>query len=531
MTNEKNIPAFYPFLAIIFPILALVSAHHSELIWKEVLIALSATVAVLLIAWGVLRFILTDPHKRGLVLFILAFAFWTVAPSLDWLRDHLQIGQLLSRMVVATVIILVALLFVALLRLITQGTRSFRLLTVSLNTILLAITAVSLLSTTYSVLSTTSYSGDSPSESQTNVTAPENAPDIIHIVADMYGRQDMLEKYFGLDNTPFINALRERGFYVADESFANYNFTDSSVASVLNYQFLDGLSPDHGGDIPYATLISENRIAANLRARGYEFISYASGMGFSEIRAADQYRAPPSAISEFGNLLITRTPARFVINRLRALGKDSAKQGDLQYDQHRDRILFAFEGLRTFEKKDRPQFLFAHILLPHDPFVLDADLNPLIPETRYYMAAYPHWAYPDIEEYMNGFRNHVHAFNKLMLEAIDAIQSRHPDTVILLHGDHGPHSNMAVEYNGNGWEPYIDEEMAMLNALYLPGVDTESVLYPSISPVNQYRVVLNEYFDEDLPLLEDRSYYVRMNEEEILDITDRISALPKPSTP
>jgi len=49
--------------------------------------------------------------------------------------------------------------------------------------------------------------------------------------------------------------------------------------------------------------------------------------------------------------------------------------------------------------------------------------------------------------------------------------------------------------------------MPILNAYALPGVDPAQALYPSISPVNSFRVVLNRYFGTDLPLLEDRSYF------------------------
>ena len=52
----------------------------------------------------------------------------------------------------------------------------------------------------------------------------------------------------------------------------------------------------------------------------------------------------------------------------------------------------------------------------------------------------------------------------------------------------------------------LGERMPILNAYYLPGQKTEA-LYPSISPVNSFRVVLNEYFDQDLPLLPDRQYF------------------------
>ena len=49
----------------------------------------------------------------------------------------------------------------------------------------------------------------------------------------------------------------------------------------------------------------------------------------------------------------------------------------------------------------------------------------------------------------------------------------------------------------------IRERHAILNAYYLPG-DGSKKLYPSISPVNTFRVVFSHYFGADLDLLPDR---------------------------
>jgi hypothetical protein len=45
----------------------------------------------------------------------------------------------------------------------------------------------------------------------------------------------------------------------------------------------------------------------------------------------------------------------------------------------------------------------------------------------------------------------------------------------------------------------------VLNAYYMPGYTGQ--LYPSISPVNSFRIVFNAYFGTDLPLLKDTSYF------------------------
>jgi hypothetical protein len=45
----------------------------------------------------------------------------------------------------------------------------------------------------------------------------------------------------------------------------------------------------------------------------------------------------------------------------------------------------------------------------------------------------------------------------------------------------------------------------ILNAYYFPGIGKEK-LYTTITPVNSFRLLLNLYFDAQLPLLPDDSY-------------------------
>jgi hypothetical protein len=47
--------------------------------------------------------------------------------------------------------------------------------------------------------------------------------------------------------------------------------------------------------------------------------------------------------------------------------------------------------------------------------------------------------------------------------------------------------------------------MSNLNAYLLPGRD--AALYPTLTPVNTFRVIFNTYFGQDLELLEDISFY------------------------
>ena len=75
--------------------------------------------------------------------------------------------------------------------------------------------------------------------------------------------------------------------------------------------------------------------------------------------------------------------------------------------------------------------------------------------------------------------------------------------IIVLQGDHGP------QLNADDWpysEAYLKERFGILNAYFLPNTKCQT-LYNSISPVNTFRLIFNQYFHTHLPLLSDISYY------------------------
>ncbi len=82
------------------------------------------------------------------------------------------------------------------------------------------------------------------------LTLPEQPPDIYYLVLDGYGRGDFLAEEFDFDNSAMLDFLGEQGFYVAERSRANYPMTLVSVASSLNYEYLDKLLGTQFGGFP-----------------------------------------------------------------------------------------------------------------------------------------------------------------------------------------------------------------------------------------------------------------------------------------
>jgi hypothetical protein len=91
----------------------------------------------------------------------------------------------------------------------------------------------------------------------------------------------------------------------------------------------------------------------------------------------------------------------------------------------------------------------------------------------------------------------------------------------LIQGDHGP--RIFTEWD-SPQSSCILESTAILNAIYAPDIDP-AALYPTITPVNTFRVLLNETFGTDLDLLEDRTYFSNYWEPyNLLDVTRQAQA-------
>jgi len=92
-------------------------------------------------------------------------------------------------------------------------------------------------------------------------------PDIYYIVLDAYTRQDVLRAAYGLDNTPFLEALEERGFYIARCSQSNYARTSLSLGATLNLAYVEDFFPSDS-TIGMAAYIRHNAARTFLEQAG-----------------------------------------------------------------------------------------------------------------------------------------------------------------------------------------------------------------------------------------------------------------------
>ena len=314
----------------------------------------------------------------------------------------------------------------------------------------------------------------------------ETPPDIYYIILDGYGRSDVLKNEYGYDNSEFLDTLRGLGFYVADCSQSNYAQTQISLSSSLNFNYLDKLgtfipgSDDRGRLL---ALVKQSVVRRSLEAAGYKTVAFATGFNWTQWDNANYYLAPQSKfgqLNEFEGLLMETTFAR-LIRDYSLLGKQ-----DSGSNLYRERTLFALDKLDKLSYIKEPKFVFVHLVIPHPPYVFGPTGGPV--------AASEEGTTKSNNE-ADHYRDQAIYISSRMQEIVPKIiaNSARPP-IIIIQGDHGPTVASSPQ-----------SRMKNLSVYYLPGVDAK--LYPTITPVNSFRVVFNSYFGQNLPLLEDVSRY------------------------
>ncbi len=237
---------------------------------------------------------------------------------------------------------------------------------------------------------------------------------------------------------------------------------------------------------------------------GYQTVAVESGFSPTELDNADVYLSMnnrPGGPDYLGGInlfesLVMRTSGGELLYRAITYMPPVVKSFlDAAYTEHRDRILFAFDALEKIPTLPGHKFVFVHILAPHEPFVFG-------PHGEIVGRQYPFSLNNDLETkdsnvYRVGYRDQVNYINSRVLPVLQKIiQSSPTPPVIVVQGDHGPLARVSSE-NGR---------MTIFNAYYFPGVDNNN-LYPTITPVNTFRLIFDTYFGAQLSLLNDKSYF------------------------
>lgn len=348
-------------------------------------------------------------------------------------------------------------------------------------------------------------------------TTSSQARDVYYIVPDRYASNGVLRRYFHHNNDWFTDELRRHGFYVAEKSLANYLRTAHSLAVALNLDYLDVESRpgfrESDGYAPFFRAIDDNRLARILKRHGYEYYhlgSWWNGSSRSRLADYDYMGQEEPWCAGVAGILVQNS----------VLGRALATLGQAvcgTRDRQRQRVERKLELLVEIAEKPEPTFTFAHLLIPHEPFVFAADGRHVSSAE----AAKRPWRELYVEQ--------LEYLNHRLIDVVASIRRRSDvEPIIVLQADEGPFSykgELAVSYYDWCGAPPDSafQKFGILSALLLPEHD-RSGLWDELSPVNSFRLILREYLGYDLPSLPDKSYVFPMDGSNY-DLTEVTEAL------
>jgi hypothetical protein len=506
-------------LFAVYPFLFFLANNPEEIHFGDLLFPAFITLAIssILFIWA--DIFLKDKIKASIIVSFLLLFFFSYGYVYDGLSGVIFIGIEIGRArYLLPVYFLLFLGGVAFIIFTKRALASFYKFLLASSVVLVSMSLFSLVPVFINKMSVNFYNSMQMEELQSKEAHGKR--DIYYIILDAYANEHVLRDIYDYDNGDFLGNLIDKGFYVADRSSSNYAATHISLSSSLNMEYVNYLSEmvENGRDgfDPTRELISNSKVSQFLKNQGYAYVAFRSIWGHTDRNKYADISLQGGKFNELTMLLVNTSLLR--------VGLLYPPIYSYFLKDFRERILYTFDKLSimpTFDDTSKPKFVFAHILAPHPPFMfgpngeeVDGELFKLKPDGF-------GWGELGKKRYID----QLEFINKKTLETIDNIISKSEiPPIIIIQSDHGPWST-ADEDRANNL--LYKERMRILNAYFLPDIESE-ILYNSITPVNSFRVVFNEYFGAGLELLEDRIYFsdtvsMKKTPYKFIDVTDIVT--------
>lgn len=326
-------------------------------------------------------------------------------------------------------------------------------------------------------------------------------PDVYYIILDAYASPYTLKNQGNFDDHEFLDFLKQHGFYVVPKAASNYDRTPFSMASSLNMDYISAIPKEMGdnfqADNIYYRLMQNSAVACIFKKLGYKFINVSSGaFATDDIPSADM-----NIKTDFGSHFTT---AMMMLTPMTGL----EKYLHVMRDSYCDRRIAPGKCLDKVLSIAGPKFVLIHSDLSHPPAIFDKDGK---------RKDLPRELLNDHSTDFNAYVEQIKYCNSEVQKWIEKIDSRGTKPVIIIQADHGTYYPMKDD------NAYYNEVMRILNAYRFPG-DASPSYYPTITPVNTFRVLFNDYFGARLPLLKDQSWCspVRVRPYSWSDVTPRL---------
>ena len=180
---------------------------------------------------------------------------------------------------------------------------------------------------------------------------------------------------------------------------------------------------------PTYRMLDNHRVLSTFRKLGYRYIHLGSWWEPSRSHELADENYNTDSVSELTQVLLAGTIKPFLTEVAGpALGFGPVDNGpvSMSWQSQCARVPYTFAKLKQLAERTEPVFVFAHILIPHPPFVFD--------ENGRCKSEKESAGYSIKENYVA----QIKYANKLMRELVETLLANADDPIIIIQADEGP---------------------------------------------------------------------------------------------
>ncbi len=496
----------HPFIFAVYPVIFLYAFNIKETPFGDIVLPIILALLLCLSFFLITKLLFKNNQKAGLVTSIFLILFFSYGHLFDFLRttplDKIIQGRQIFVYPLYILIFLIATYKIwKSKKTLFSFTKALNITSIILVFVPIFIIASFFIKNAFVKLPVKEISSGEKFD-KSKVQNSKNLPDIYYIILDRYAREDTLKKVYGYDNADFLSLLAQKGFYIATESQANYIDTTHSLVSSLNMTHLDYLDTLGKQNYTDWNLLNEkvanNEILLTLKSLGYKTIHLGSWWAQTRFNRYADVNVNTDITPGFQYLILSKT----VLHPIRV---ELGLVGDFLEEQW-EREQMKFKKLKEIANQSGPKFIFAHFLITHSPYTFKAEGSFLSEAAQQNMT--------EEEKYQNGLQYTNREISEFVSYILRDKDKYNP--IIIIQSDEGPYpARISEDHKNFDWatatNDEIDQKMGILNAYYLPN-GGDKLLYPTISPVNTFRIIFNYYFNQNYQFLKDESFLSNMNQ-------------------
>ena len=515
INKKKNKKIFHPFLVAVFPILIIYSQNIGRVNFEDLILPIILVLIFSIVLYYTLKIILKNPFKSALIvtiILILLFSYGHVYYLLnDVSIDGFDIGRNLY-LIPAFGLALGILIFFTI-----RAGRVFDNATSIINVVSIVFIMVAISNVVFVGAEITNYDKDSSQElfyetrdfsgyfepHKFLISENQELPDVYYLILDEYARNDALLEYHDFSNHELTEFLENKGFHIAKNSFANYPMSVQSIPATMNMNYINFLADEIGTEVRNYKPLNEknyglypnNMVIKNFKEMDYKIITFNTfALHLHENPLSDKtfcHRDKFLLDNRLVDVLARTSIFGYYVERW--------AEGEL-----RQATLCAFENFADAGNVfDEPVFVWAHVMLPHPPWIFGPNGEEITPGKPLLITDNPEFRDSGWEPKIQ-YIQQVQFANKKTIEVIENILENNKNAIIIIQGDHG------TAWETNWMEPSKDDAWQRLrnfDAIYFPDEDKRVQLNDDRTLVNTFRIVFNSYFGSDYEILENKMYW------------------------